>query len=264
MYWPTLHLKHQFTNTIKIIYVLLGGPLSLLTIPLASQAQHLETVGFSSSLNVTQTPASPDGIYLAPDYAIATNGDGSKYDETGYRLAAFARWQVGPAGFFVQPEIGYTSTMGQRYLVLYDLQNTTGLGASWFIYGHDIRRWETSALAGLHVGRRGYITLGPVVAVNQREPLLAEPVGTYPASAKIYNALSQSVITCQALAQLGIGITWGRFDFNARLEHSLTPYTRKFIFDGNAYRYTQHIRQGLLTVGFLLYKHRSATDALRY
>jgi hypothetical protein len=225
--------------------------------PLASHAQHLEAAGLSGSLNVTQTLATPDGIYLAPDYAIATNGDGSKYDETGYRLSAFARLRVGQAGFFIQPEVGYTNTQGQRYKVLYDLQNTYGFGASWFIYGHDIRRWEVAALAGLHLGRRGYVTLGPVVAANQREPLLAEPAGAYPASAKIYNSLSQSVITWQALAQVGIGITLGRFDFSARLEQSITPYTRQFVFDGAVYGYRQHIRQGLLTAGILLYKPKA-------
>ena len=230
--------------------------LSLLA-PLASQAQHLEAVGLSGSLNVTQTPATTDGIYLAPDYAIATNSDGSKYDETGYRLAAFARLQVGQAGFFVQPEVGYTSSQGQRHKVLYDLQNPYGLGASWFIYGHDVRRWEVAALAGLHLGRRGYVTLGPVVAANQHEPRLAEPANAYPASAKIDNALSQSVITWQALAQVGVGITCGRFDFSARLEHSLTPYTRQLVFNGNVYGYRQHLRQGLLTAGILLYKPKT-------
>ncbi|MDJ0366129.1 hypothetical protein QMK33_13285 [Hymenobacter sp. H14-R3] len=224
--------------------------------PLCSNAQHLEGFGLSGSLNVTQTPATPEGIYLAPDYAIATNGDRSKYDETGYRLAAFGRWGIGRAGFFVQPEVGYTATQGQCYLVLYDLQNTTGLGASWFVFGHDIRRWEVSALAGLHLGRRGYVTLGPVVARNQREALLTETPGAYPASAKLYNSLSQSVITWQTLAQLGIGITVGRFDFNARLEQSLTPYTRRLTFDGTTYGYKQQIRQGLLTAGFLLYKRK--------
>ena len=225
--------------------------------PLLSSAQHLEALGINGSLNVTQTLATPEGIYLEPDYAIATNGDGSKYDETGYRLAAFARWRLGQAGVFVQPELGYTSTMGQRYLVLYDLQNPYGLGASWFIFGHNIRRWEVAGLAGLHLGRRGYVLLGPVIALNEREALLPEPSGAYPASAKIYNTLTQSVIPWQALAQLGIGFTVGRFDFSARLEQSLTPYTRRFTFDGKTYGYRQQIRQGLLTAGFLLYKRKA-------
>ncbi|WP_223652061.1 hypothetical protein [Hymenobacter psoromatis] len=58
----------------------------------------------------------------------------------------------------------------------------------------------------------------------------------------------------QLLGQLGVGVTFGRFDFNLRLEQSLTPYTRRFTFDGSTYGYRQQIRQGLATAGFLLYK----------
>jgi len=56
----------------------------------------------------------------------------------------------------------------------------------------------------------------------------------------------------QLLAQAGVGITFGRFDFNLRLEQSLTPYTRRFTFDGTTCRYEQQLRQGLFTAGILL------------
>jgi len=226
--------------------------LASLLLKLPSYGQHLEAIGAEVSFNVTQTLATPETILLPPDYAIATNGDGSKYDDIGYRLAVFARFRVKQSRFFVQSEVGYTATEGQRYLILYGLSSR--YGASYFPFAHHIRRWEIAGLGGLHTGRHTYVLLGPVLAFNAHEvPLVVDPTD-YPAGAKISNSLTESVITTQALAQLGVGVTFGRFDLNLRLEQSLTPYTRRFTFDGGTYGYRQQIRQGLFTAGILLYK----------
>jgi hypothetical protein len=95
---------------------------------LPGTAQHLESAGLSSSLNVTQTLARPYLVDMG-SYVLDTNGDNSRYDEIGYRLAAYARWQVGANRFFAQLEVAYTSTRGQAYLVLY--ASTAGKWPPW-------------------------------------------------------------------------------------------------------------------------------------
>ncbi len=225
--------------------------LSLLLLPIIGNCQRLEVVGAEMSLNVTQTSVSPNVIALSP-YTLATNVTGTRYDDIGYRFAAYARWQIKRSRLFIQPEVGYTSTKGQPYLVFYDAVPIS-FGPYYFTFGHHIRRWEIAALGGLHTGRHTYVLLGPVLTFNQRENLLEVTPG-YPASAAIFNSLFQSVQPVQLLGQLGVGVTFGRFDFNLRLEQSLTPYTRRFTFDGSTYGYRQQIRQGLATAGFLLYK----------
>jgi len=233
----------------------LGLLLLLAGYSLPGTAQRLESAGLSNSLNVTQTLARPYVIDMG-SYALDTKGDNSRYDEIGYRLAAYARWQLGTGHFFVQPEVAYTSTRGQAYKVLYDLTNSQ-VGPSFFTFGHRINRWEAAALGGLHTGQRTYILAGPVLAFNQQESQLPVRKG-YPASDAIYNSLFASVLPVQLLAQAGVGVTFGRFDFNLRFEQSLTPYTRRFTFDGTTYRYEQQLRQGLFTAGVLLYKRRPA------
>lgn len=109
----------------------------------------------------------------------------------------------------------------------------------------------------MHTGQRTYILAGPVLAFNQQESQLPVRKG-YPASEAIYNSLFASVLPVQLLAQVGVGVTFGRFDFNLRFEQSLTPYSRRFTFDGTTYRYEQQLRQGLFTAGVLLYKRRPA------
>lgn len=225
----------------------------LLTLPLGVAGQHLEAFGGEVSVNVTQTIASPVVINLTP-YKIVTNDDLFPYDEIGYKLATYARWQVGLSRFFVQPELGYTSTRGQAYGVYY-YPVTSPLGPDEFIFSHQVRRWEIASLAGMHTSRRTYVLVGPLLIFNQQQALLNVKPG-YPATEAIYNSFYQSVEPVQLLGQVGVGFLVGRFDFNLRYEQSLTPYTRRFVYDGNSYGYRQQIRQGLFTAGFLLYKSK--------
>jgi hypothetical protein len=64
---------------------------------------------------------------------------------------------------------------------------------------------------------------------------------SYPAFA-VDNSLCQSVETVQLLVQAGVGFVTGRVDFNLRYEQRLTPYSRRFVYDGNSYGYRQQIR----------------------
>ncbi|WP_375416365.1 hypothetical protein [uncultured Hymenobacter sp.] len=243
-------------NRGPVVSWLAGCTLALLASPLAAAGQQLEAVGAAVSGNVTQTLATPKVIPILP-YALATDEDLSRYDEVGYRLSAYARWQVGDSRFFAQPELAYTSTRGQSYLVLYDLNGP--IGPSYSTFGHRIWRWEAAALGGLRTSRRTYVLAGPVLVVNRRDALLeVRPTSPPdPPTATIYNSLNQSVERLQVLGQVGVGFVAGRFDFNLRYEQSLTPYSRRFLFENNVYPYRQHLRQGIFTVGFLAYKKKS-------
>lgn len=145
-----------------------AGLAALVGAPLAARGQHREAVGAAVSLNVTQTLAFPSVIDLGY-YTLVTDSDFSRYDEIGYRLTAYGRWQVGGSRFFVQPELGYTASRGQRYAILYYPSPTTALGPDEEGISHTLHRGELAALAGLHTGRRTYLLAGPVLVVNQRQ-----------------------------------------------------------------------------------------------
>jgi len=230
------------------------------SLPRTARAQGLEALSLSSSLLVTQTTVRPYTIAMPPFYTLNTRADGGHYDEIGYRLAAAARWRLGQAGLFVQPEVAYASTTGQYIGVEYVVPNLPGW-TPFFTFSHSIKRWELAPLVGWYTTRHGYILAGPLLALNLREADILERPG-YPASGAIYNSLNRSVEPIQLAAQVGIGYLVGRFDFSLRLEQSLTPYTRRFTFERNTYEYKQHIRQGLLTAGFLLYKRREQAAPL--
>jgi hypothetical protein len=228
-----------------------GGCLLSLLLPGAAHGQHLEALGAAVSFNVTQTWATPLVIPMGT-YTLYTGDGGSRIDDVGYRLAAYGRWQLGDSRFFGQPELAYTSSRGQRYaLTHYRIQ--TSLGPDEEGFHHELYRWEVAALAGLHTGRRTYVVAGPVLALNQRETI--EVLAQHPLTA-IYNSLYQSVKPVQLLAQVGVGVVVGRFDFNLRYEQGLTPYSTRFTYEGNVYGYRQQVRQGLFTAGILLYKSK--------
>jgi hypothetical protein len=214
-------------------------------------AQHLEAITISTSLNITQTRAAASIIPMGPTYTLLTDKDRNRYDDIGYRLALAARWKLGSAGFFAQPEVAFTNTRGQNYIISYYRAPQFPDGDSFI---HSIHRWELGFLFGKHTGRHTYVLAGPILALNQRETQLNAPLGSVGA---VYNSLFQTVEPVQLLLQAGVGVAVGRFDFNLRLEQSLTPYTRRGTFDGSSYGYEQQIRQGLFTVGFLLYKRRA-------
>jgi len=199
---------------------------------------------------------------MPPSYTLDTRADGGRCDDIGYRLAAAARWRLGQAGLFVQPEVAYASTTGQYIGVRYVVPSLPGW-TPYFTFSHRIRRWELAPLVGWHITRHSYILAGPLLALNLREADILEKSG-YPASDAIYNSLNRIVEPLQLAAQVGIGYLVGRFDFSLRLEQSLTPYTRQFAFEGNTYGYEQHIRQGLFTAGFLLYKRREQATPLTH
>lgn len=238
----------------KLIYLvwLLAG------LPFAAAGQRLEAAGASISLNVTQTKARP---FVIPTgyYTLYTNADYARYDDLGYRLAAYARWQIGQSSFFVQPELGYTSSRGQTYQIVSNPDPSFPY-PNIEVFSPIIRRGELAALVGWHTGRHTYLVAGPVLAINRREAVLDT---THHASLTVYNSLNSSVARVQLLGQVGVGVTFGRFDFNLRLEQSLTSYSNSFTLAGTTYSYKQQVRQGLATAGFLLYKAKPQPAAGR-
>ena len=122
-----------------------AGCLAILALGLPVHAQQLEALLASSSLNVTQTRATAPVIPMGPVYTLLTDEDRSRTDDIGYRLALAARWQLGKAGFFVQPELAFTNTRGQTYFINHyrvpqfpDRDN----------FSHRIHRWELAMLVG--------------------------------------------------------------------------------------------------------------------
>ncbi|WBO84818.1 porin family protein [Hymenobacter yonginensis] len=231
----------------KSIYSILA--LGLSALPLTGQAQHLEAIGVSASFNISQTQAEPTQIQLGK-YTFHTNDDNSRLDDTGNRYSVFARFGMGEKRLFVQPEVAYTSVLGNQSSISWLSVPDAPFGNVLYLYPR-LRRVEVAALAGLHLGRRLYLVAGPVLARYRRENR-----GSATEIEALQSAIYGSAVRYQALGQLGLGWQLGRFDLNARYERSLTPYSRAFDFQGQTYAFRQRSGQALLTAGFLLYdKH---------
>ncbi|GAA3957113.1 hypothetical protein [Hymenobacter antarcticus] len=184
-------------------------------------------------------------------FQLLTDIDGSRLDDTGNRFSGFARVGVGLGRFFVQPEVAYSSVLGQAYGLTYFSQPSIPV-PNLVIFTPRVRRFEVATLAGLRLGKRGYLLAGPVLAYNLRDNY-GDPSVVY---VPLVQSLYDSVVPVQLLAQAGIGTTFWRFDVSARYEHSLTPYTRRFEYAGQQYAYRQSTSQVILNLGFLLYDSR--------
>lgn len=234
----------------KSIYQFLGLCLSVL--PLAGQTQHLEAVGVGASFNISQTWAEPNRIQLGK-YTFQTDDDNSRLDDTGNRYSLFARVGLGEKGVFVQPEVAYTSVLGNQSSITYYQMPNSPWPDIVYLYPR-LQRLEVAALAGVHLGRRLYLLAGPVLA-RYRQPRRSS-TGTTEIEA-LQSAIYGSSLRTQVLGQVGVGVQLGRFDLNARYERGLTPYSREFSFQNQTYAYRQRSGQALFTAGFLLHdRHR--------
>ncbi|WBA41824.1 hypothetical protein [Hymenobacter canadensis] len=232
----------------NIRYSLLA--LCLSALPLTGHAQHLEAIGIGASFNISQTRAQQARIQLGK-YDFQTGDDNSRLDDTGNRYSVFARFGMGESRLFVQPEVAYTSVLGNQSSITYFQQPDSPYPNIMYLYPR-LRRLEVAALAGLHVGRRLYVLAGPVLARYR-----SETGGTATEIEALQSAIYGSAVRYQVLGQLGLGGQFGRFDLNARYERSLTPYSREFSFQGQTYAYRQRSGQVLFTAGFLLHdRHR--------
>jgi hypothetical protein len=218
----------------------------------AAQAQRVEVIGLSASFNVSQSWARESNLQLGA-YELQTTAYRVRFDDTGNRYSAYARIRLGEGALFAQPELAYTNTSGSRY----DL-NYPGDGrppsdpdyqpGSRVPFGHHIRRAELAALMGRHLGPRFYVLAGPVLALQHRETVTNNSVGT-----EIYRSLYAAVERGQMLGQVGLGFQVWRLDFGLRYEHSLTPYSREVTYLGQTQGFHQSTSQVMLSVGALLY-----------
>ncbi|SNC74970.1 Outer membrane protein beta-barrel domain-containing protein [Hymenobacter gelipurpurascens] len=219
----------------------LGVVLTGTLVASATQAQHLQEVGVAGSFNVNQTWAKQRTLTLGSS-TLYTDTDRARDDDTGNRASLYARVGLGKGSFFVQPEVAYTSVLGNQY--------TLEFPRGYFSYAHRIRRLEVAALAGYHLTDKFYLVAGPVLAVNKREKTVLNGLESWQPA---YTSLETSPEHVQLLGQLGMGVRLWRFDVGARYEHSLTPYTKHLRFDNQTYAYQQSTNQYILSVGFLLF-----------
>ena len=164
---------------------------------------------------------------------------------------ALRGWAWGWAGFFAQPEVAYSAVLGQVYGLTYFSRPSVPV-PNVVIFTPKVRRFEVAALAGMRLGKRGYLLAGPVLAYHLRQTYDDASAAYAPLVQRLYD----SVVPVQLLAQGGVGTTLWRFDASARYEHGLTPYTRKFTYAGQQYAYRQSTSQVILNLGFLLYDSR--------
>jgi len=226
----------------------------LLLAATTAPAQHLEAVGVGASFNISQTWARQRVIQAGP-YTLQTHIDGSRLDDTGNRYSAYARIGFAAGQLFVQPEVAYTSVLGNQSSITYFSRPDINLQYPDLAYLYPrIRRAEVAVLGGAHLSRRMYVLAGPVLAFNRRDKPGYDPSFK---PMELYNSLNRSVEKVQLLGQLGLGIQLWRFDLTARYEHSLTPYTKAFTYQQQAYAYRQRTGQAIFGLGFLLYdRHR--------
>jgi hypothetical protein len=216
----------------------------------SATAQRLEAVGVAASFNINQTWARQKSISAA-EFTIRTDTEGSRLDDTGNRFSAYARVGVGAGRFFVQPELAYTSVLGQANSIFFASQPGSPF-LNQYIIAPRLRRFELATLAGLRLGQKGYLLAGPVFAVNQRE----QSADTRSRIEALAQGINNGVERVQLAAQVGVGIKVWRLDLNARYEHSLTPYTKGFVFDSQRYDYRQATSQLIFSLGYLLYDSR--------
>ncbi|QNH61603.1 hypothetical protein [Hymenobacter sediminicola] len=235
----------------KRVFLLFAAVLALM--PAALRAQRLEAIGVGTSFNISQTRARESTIQV-DKYLFRADDDGSRLDDTGNRYSVFARLKLGAGRVFVQPEVAYTSVLGNQSSITYFDNPLSPYPNNVYLYPR-LRRVEVAGLAGVRVGRRQktYLLAGPVLA----RYVAAERQGGATAIEALQASIYGSQLPTQVLGQLGIGWQLGRFDLNARYERSLTPYSREFRYQGQTYAYRQRSGQALFTAGFLLYdQHR--------
>jgi hypothetical protein len=226
--------------------------LTLLLLSPGVQAQRLEAVGVGYHFTLGQTWVREPFIQ-AGDFMIETAADNSRGDDAGDRLSAFARFGLGTGKLFVQPELAYTSVLGNQPRVSYYSARTAPYPeVVQYLYPR-LRRFEVAALAGWHLSKRLRVLAGPVLGLNQRQ----SSDGFAPLFQPLYESMFAGTKPVQLLGQAGLGVQLWRLELSARYEHSLTPYTQSFTYQQRSYDYRQHTSQFMFGLALLVYdRHR--------
>lgn len=241
-------------NMINTIFTAKTGliGLSLLALVPAVQAQRLEAVGLGYHFTLGQTWVR-ERLIQANDFVIETAADNSRGDDAGDRLSAFARFGLGEGKLFVQPELAYTSVLGNQSRVsYYSARAAPNAEVVQYLYPR-LQRFEVSALAGWHLSKRLHMLAGPVLALNQRQ----SSDDFAPLFRPLYQSLFAGTKPVQLLGQVGLGVQFWRLELSARYEHSLTPHTQSFTYQQRNYAYRQHTSQFMFGLAILVYdRHR--------
>jgi hypothetical protein len=226
--------------------------LTLLTLAPVAQAQRLEAVGVGYHFTLGQTWVR-ERFIQAGDFMIETAADNSRGDDAGDRLSAFARFGLGAGKLFVQPELAYTSVLGNQSRVsYYSARAAPYPEVVQYLYPR-LQRFEVAALAGWHLSQRLHVLAGPVLALNQRQ----SSDSYVPPFQPLYASLFAGTKPVQLLGQVGLGVQLWRLELSARYEHSLTPHTQSFAYQQRSYDYQQHTSQFMFGLALLVYdRHR--------
>ena len=226
--------------------------LPLLALTPAVQAQRLEAIGVGYHFTLGQTWVR-EPLIQVDDFVIETAADNSRGDDTGDRLSAFARFGLGESKLFVQPELAYTSVLGNQSRVsYYSARAAPYAEVVQYLYPR-LQRFEVAALAGWHLSKRLHVLAGPALALNQRQ----SSDSFAPLFRPLYQSMFAGTRPVQLLGQVGLGVQLWRLELSARYEHSLTPHTQSFTYQQRDYAYQQHTSQFMFGLAMLVYdRHR--------
>ena len=222
----------------------------LLSLGTAGYGQHLTAAGVSGSFNVARL-YSGQGAFQLGTITIDPQADQSN-DETGNGVSLFGRWQLGrQVGWYVQPELGYVSTLATPVGLAY----STGNGP---YADYRVRHVDARLLGGYQAGPLRLFA-GPTVGYF----LHPTSNGTFaPQDADLQAALvtlqTAAPTRVQAAVQVGAGVSVWRLDLNARYEWGLTRYSRLYDSQSKSYFFNRNLQQLILEVGFRLYNRPAA------
>ena len=223
----------------------------LLGLATAGHGQHLTAAGVSGSFNVARLH-SQQGAFQLGTVTIDPQADQSN-DETGNGVSVFGRWQLGrQTGWYVQPELGYVSTLATPVGLTYSAGNGS-------YSGHRARHLDARLLGGYQAGALRLFA-GPTVGYF----LHNDNYGTFSTQDTELQAALATLETSgpqrwQAAVQAGAGVSVWRLDVNARYEWGLTRYSRLQDAPAGGYYFNRHLQQLILEVGFRIY-NRSAAE----
>lgn len=231
----------------KKINTLVGIAL-LFGVATTSYAQRLTAAGVSGSFNVARLHTG-QGTFQLGNVTVDPKFDQSN-DETGNGINVFGRWQLGrTTGWYVQPELGYVSTLATPVLLSHGSGNES-------YFGQRVRHLDARLLGGYQAGPLRLFA-GPVVGyfLRQKNDYNSQSDDLSSAIATL-NAAGPTRV--QAAIQAGVGVSLWRVDVNARYEWSLTRYGRLYDNQLKTNYLTQNLQQLILEVGFRIYNNTTA------
>lgn len=216
----------------------------LLGLTVKTHAQHLTAAGISGSFNVARLYTG-QGAFQLGSVTVDPQADQSN-DETGNGISVFGRWQLGQTtGWYVQPELGYVSTLVTPVGLTYSVGNGP-------YFSHRAQHLDARLLGGYQAGPLRLFA-GPAVGYF----LHNDTYGTFaPQNTDLQQALATLEATgptrVQAAVQAGVGVNIWRLDLNARYEWGLTRYSRLYDPQVKSYYFNRNLQQLILEVGFRL------------